>query len=88
MDKELKVARDEYINKVKRRGNNVVCNSPFMSDAVWKQAVDLVYKRGPLSTTQMILFKQELETFARKHFLDLVFDLEIAYGTIAALSDE
>lgn len=88
MEKEYIVARKQYINEIKNRGSAVACNVPFMSDSDWKQAVELVHKRGPLSPVDQILYKQQHDHFALSHFLDLVFELELAYGTIKDLSHE
>ncbi len=79
------ITQNDYINHVKTRGGNIVCNNPFMSDEDWKQALSIAHKRGPLPLVEGIRFEKELTAFAKGHFIDFVFELELAYAAIAAL---
>ncbi|MEK7064398.1 MAG: hypothetical protein AAB973_02195 [Patescibacteria group bacterium] len=79
---DRKLYSDEAKVDAEKRGSMMLSSPSFLNDDDWGKAQLIARKQGPLSLGEMARFKIEHDSFARAHFLDLVFECERLYSII------
>jgi len=87
----MKTKQEKYYMSFVQLANKragAITNTSFFNDIDWEKAQKIVYKKGPINSVDMVIFKSEHDRFARLHLMDFVFECESLYRVISSLQSE